>query len=90
MMADVVSQNDLDALFGKDGGGTADGAASGGNGNGSGGLSQADLDNLLGDLGDLGAKAAAESPPPAAAAPAPGSDNLSQDDIDRLLAEFGK
>ena len=95
MMGDALSQNDLNALLGlgADGGATdAPPSAKDGNGS-SGGLSQADLDGLLGDLGEIGASAGTES---AAAQAAPeakpdaGGDNLSQDEIDKLLAEFGK
>jgi len=93
-MADILSQEDLDALWGQasgDEGQEQNGAK--GETPASPGLSQADLDALFGAAGiDTtpkadNAKAAAPPPQPASA---PVGDNLSQDDIDRLLAEFGK
>ena len=93
-MADILSQDDLDALWGQASGDEGQGpnGATGGT-PASPGLSQADLDALFGAAGiDItpkadGAKGAAPRPEPAAA---PAGDNLSQDDIDKLLAEFGK
>jgi len=93
-MADILSQDDLDALWGQASGDEGQGQnGASGETPASAGLSQADLDALFGAAGiDITPKAdspkrAAPPPDPAAA---PAGDNLSQDDIDRLLAEFGK
>ena len=93
-MADLLSQNDLDALWGQTPGDEGQGQnGAKGETPESAGVSQADLDALFGAAGiDAGLTTAA----PKAAAPPPGpsaapiGDNLSQDDIDKLLAEFGK
>jgi hypothetical protein len=89
-MADTLSQEDLDALWGQasgDEGQGQNGAA--GETPASPGLSQADLDALFGAAG-IDITPTADSAKAAATPPAPVSDSLSQDDIDRLLSEFGK
>ena len=90
-MADLLSQNDLNALLGlatEDG---ASGPAKAMEGPApAGGLSQGDLDSLLSGLGDI-APAKPKIPAPAQEESAmPCGDTLSQDEIDRLLADFGK
>ncbi len=96
-MSEVLSQSDLDALFG--GGAPQKDESSG--------LSQSDLDALFGDItsaqgtetaetggppetpGGLDLMQTGEEPGREAGAPSSsGSETMSQDDIDKLLAEF--
>jgi len=88
-MADLLSQNDLDALWGQTPGDEGQGQNGAKEETASpAGISQADLDALFGAAGiDPGPKTDA-APPPEPAEPI--GDNLSHDDIDKLLAELGK
>lgn len=92
-MGDVLSQSDLDALFGDSAPAKSENSA----------LSQSDLDALFGDITSAGgpdtegASAAAEAPEglnlaqpgqDAGSGPSSHSESMSQDEIDKLLAEF--
>ena len=104
IMADLLSQNDLNALLGltaEDGApahaepveGTAPAAGIAAPATPAAGISQGDLDSLLADLTDFTVGPAAR---PKVSAPVqdecatPSGETLSQEDIDRLLADFGK
>lgn len=92
-MADLLSQDDLNALFGLTSESPAPTAGLAAPASPTAGLSQGDLDSLLAGLADFTA-----APPARPRAPAPVQDEcaapsggtLSQDEIDRLLADFGK
>jgi len=96
-MGDVLSQSDLDALFGNSAPAKSEDS----------GLSQSDLDALFGDItsaegsGTGEASGATEAPEAlnltqpgqepgqdAGAGPSSGSETMSQDEIDKLLAEL--
>jgi hypothetical protein len=91
-MADLLSQNDLNALLGL----TAEHGTSGptepaeGSTPGA-GLAQGDLDSLLAGLADFTSAARPKGPAPAQQDCAVASgETLSQEEIDRLLADFGR
>jgi hypothetical protein len=88
IMADLLSQSDLNALLGLAAEDEASGAADTAPG---GGLSQGDLDSLLAGIADYtpATKRACPAPIQEECA-APSGESLSQDEIDRLLADFGK
>jgi len=94
-MADLLSQNDLNALLGltaEDGtSGPAEPAEGTASATPPAGLSQGDLDSLLAGLADFSPAARPKSPVPCGeeCAVACGG-TLSQEEIDRLLADFGK
>ena len=92
-MADLLSQNDLNALLGlsaEDGTsgpaepveGTAPAAPAG--------LSQGDLDSLLAGLADFPRQPSQESGPGGEECAVASGETLSQEEIDRLLADYGK
>lgn len=96
-MADLISQDDLDALWGSLSGDESKGAtpAKEEKAPDQTGISQADLDALWGDLGlpteeTHGAGSAAPAPAPLPMEESSGGESLSQEEIDRLLAEMGK
>jgi hypothetical protein len=104
-MADLLSQNDLNALLGLTAEDGTSGPAEPAEGTASAtppaglapsatppaGLSQGDLDSLLAGLADFSPAARPKSPVPCGeeCAVACGG-TLSQEEIDRLLADFGK
>jgi len=91
-MADLLSQDDLDSLWGPASGDEGK-KESGGEGESSApaaGLSQADLDALWGEASKdpVPGTAEPEAAKPEKDASPPKGENLSQDDIDKLFAEF--
>ncbi len=92
IMADLLSQNDLNALLGLTAEDEASGPAEPAEETAPAtGLSQGDLDSLLAGLADFTPAASPTRPPPALEEDAtPSGEALSQDEIDQLLADFGK
>ena len=97
-MADLLSQNDLNALLGLTAEHGASGPADPAEGTApaapaapAAGLSQGDLDSLLAGLADFTPAAGPKGPAPAQQdCAAPSGETLSQEEIDQLFADFGR